>query len=484
MQYPSKIKMASFDIDGDLAPINSMNLTKDFIFAINFIESISNENRSRILVCFWACTSAGYCIIYDLKTNTLSEPIQYITRVGSYLTNLNLYFFKQTEQYVLLSKDDSNNFEAVIFDKNFETNSSKISIQFGTYYQINERESLIYSPQNKSYYLLADVFSNGINSIKYMSTNISSNIIYNNNNNTDTNTNTKLLTGNKCSKSNATSEKLNLCLECNKKEKYFPVYYGQKNILLQGFTECFNNETKLINFFFNQKEERYEPCFETCRTCNYGGNATINNCTSCDFDGTFRPYPKGTTNCVKECRYRYYMTSYGQYKCSKDNQCNDVARLYIKEKNKCINNCSLDDTFIYQYNGECVNKCPDTTELINNTCIIKNNELCSIKLNEYNLEENLTDENIDLLAKTYASEYTYTNNHISIFKHELYSISLYKNEECIIKLKLTIPQIDFGDCYNKIKDKYDIKGDLLVLIIEKYYKGKSLILYSFYHPIT
>ena len=85
-----------------------------------------------------------------------------------------------------------------------------------------------------------------MNSIKYMPTNISSNIIFNNNTSTNTNTNTNLLTGNKCSKSNATSEKFNLCLECNKKEKYFPVYYGQKNILLKGFTECFNNETKLL----------------------------------------------------------------------------------------------------------------------------------------------------------------------------------------------------------------------------------------------
>ena len=485
-QSPNRIKMVSFDIEGGLTPINSMNISKYFSFSISFIKSISNEDRSRILACFWAWQSSGYCIIYDLKSNTLSEPIQYLTQVGSNLAKLNLYFFKQTEQYILLSKNDENHFEAVIFDKNFETNSSDISIKFSNEYQTNERETLIYSSQDKTYYLIADVLSYGVNSIKCIPTNISSYIIYNNNTNTNINndTNTKILSGNKCSKSNETSEKLNLCIECNIVEKYYPVYYGQKNILLEGFTECFNNETKLINFFFNPIEERYEPCYETCRTCNFAGNATINNCTTCDFDGTFRPYPEGTTNCVKECRYRYYMTPYGQYKCSKDNQCNDVARLYIKAKNKCINNCSLDDTYFYQYNGECVRECPDTTELINNTCIIKNNELCSIKLNEYNLEENLTDENIDLLAKTYASEYTYTNNHISIFKHELYSISLYKNEECIIKLKLTIPQIDFGECYYIIKDKFDIKDDLLILIIEKNYKGKSLVLYSFYHPIT
>ena len=187
---------------------------------------------------------------------------------------------------------------------------------------------------------------------------------------------------------------------------------------------------------------------------------------------------------MKECRYRYFITSYGQYKCSKDNECNSYASLYIRQKNKCISNCSLDSEYIYQYNGECLDRCPDGTISENNICIQLNKEVCSLKLNEYKLEENLTLDNLDLIARTYAKEYIYTKNHINIFKHESYMISAYKNKECISKLGLSIPQIDFGDCFQNIKNKYSIQEDLLVLIVEKYYNGKSIILYSFYDPIT
>ena len=62
-------------------------------------------------------------------------------------------------------------------------------------------------------------------------------------------------------------------------------------------------------------------------------------------NGIFRPETNGTTNCVKKCKYKYYFTSYGQYKCTETEQCPSEANLLIKEKNKCIENCILDDKY-------------------------------------------------------------------------------------------------------------------------------------------
>ena len=385
-------------------------------------------------------------------------------------------------------------------------------------------------PQYKKYSIISDPFYNGRFVMRNFITNITSDIVDNNivdnnnitdsnnidtnniidssnivdNNNIDTNNiidsnnivdnsnneknnlgkkNIESSSNNKCLYSNENSIKLNLCLECNKKGGYYPVNYNYKNLLINDYKECFNEKSKPINFYFNKEKEEYSPCYETCRTCNYGGNARINNCTSCDFDGIFRPEIGNTTNCIKECRYRYYITSYGQYKCTKDNECNNIEKFFIKEKNKCINDCSLDDTYYYQYNGECLNNCPKNTEPNkNNICIAINKEFCTIDLNEYNIENPLTNENLDLIAKIYADEYTYTDNHISLFQHELYLITLYKNKECINNLKLNIPQIDFGNCYKIIQNKYNINNNLLVLILEKYFNGQSIILYSFYNP--
>ena len=287
----------------------------------------------------------------------------------------------------------------------------------------------------------------------------------------------------KCSSFNLKSKELNLCTKCNIKLGYFPVNFFY-NIYPENIFECYNNDTKQINFYFNKYKQQYEPCFETCNTCDYGGNEEINNCTSCDIDGIFKPEINGTTNCVKKCKYKYYYTSYGQYKCTLNEQCPEEAHLLVKPKSKCISNCKYDDKYKFQYNGECLDKCPNGTKEIDNICNIINKNKCTYKRNEDNLDDYLTADEINLLAKNYAKEYIYTNKHIAIYKYNLYSIAIYKNRECIDELSLTIPQIDFGSCNEKIKKKYDIKSDLIILIIEKYFNGTSLLLYSFYNPTT
>ena len=278
--------------------------------------------------------------------------------------------------------------------------------------------------------------------------------------------------------------KINLCIQCNYYEGYYPVNFKGYNLYPNGFNECFNNKTKLINFYFNEEKKHYEPCFETCNTCNYGGNEEINNCTSCDIDSIFRPEIHNTTNCVKKCKYRYYYMSYGQYKCTENNQCPKEAKLFIREKNKCIEDCKLDDIYKYQYNGECLQKCLNGTTEENNICINVDKNKCTFIENENSLMEDITKENLDLLIKVYCEEYNYTNNHISIYKNDLYSITIYKNKNCINNLSLNTPQIDFGTCYEIIKSKNNIYSDLIILIIERYYNDSSFVLYDFYSPIT
>ena len=175
----------------------------------------------------------------------------------------------------------------------------------------------------------------------------------------------------KCSSYNNISKKLNLCIKCNENFGYYPVcfYPNDDKSCLTKYKECFNEDTKLINYYFNKEKRQYEPCYETCNTCNYGGNEEINNCTSCDNNGIFRPETNGTTNCVKKCRYKYYFTSYGQYKCTENEQCPIEANLLIKEKNKCIENCILDDKYKFQYDGKCLTKCPDETTNSSNICV-------------------------------------------------------------------------------------------------------------------
>ena len=218
---------------------------------------------------------------------------------------------------------------------------------------------------------------------------------------------------------------------------------------------------------------------------NHALNEEINNCTSCDIDSIFRPEEINTTNCVKKCKYKYYINKYGQYKCVKNNQCPEEAYLFIPNKNKCIENCKLDNIYKYQYNGECLDKCPIGTIEDNYICKIVNINKCSFIENRNFLKDYLSSDEIDLLAKIYAKEYIYTNKHILIYKHDMYSITIYKEKNCINELSLTVPQIDFGPCYQKIHSNNLINyNNTIILIVEKYFNGSSIVLYEFYDPIN
>jgi len=129
--------------------------------------------------------------------------------------------------------------------------------------------------------------------------------------------------------------------------------------------------------------------------------------------------------------------------------------LIIKEKRKCIDNCKNDGMYKYQYNGECLKECPNNTyydkyefkckDMSINQCLLTENEL------NINVQNNITDEELEEIAHKYAKEFNYTDNHVSLYKNDIYSITIYKDGECILKLSLEIQEIDFGKCEEKKK---------------------------------
>ena len=150
--------------------------------------------------------------------------------------------------------------------------------------------------------------------------------------------------------------------------------------------------------------------------------------------------------------------------------------MLIRERGKCIENCSKDPLYQYQYNGECIEKCPDDTIQDNKTysCKVKTIESCTQSSNKFDLYDFLKEGGVEKIAKTYANEFNYTNKHISLFKNEVYSIMLYKETNCISELELPMPEIDFGACYEKVQNTYNLQNKLLITaIIEKKSNKKS-----------
>ena len=265
---------------------------------------------------------------------------------------------------------------------------------------------------------------------------------------------------------------------CDNKNSYYPLKIN--NII--HYNECYNNESKPENFYFNK--EQYEICYKFCKTCNFHGNEDENNCTQCIDEYIFTPDNNNTVNCVPKCNYYYYFNMFELYSCTLNYQCPTEANLLIRKKNKCIDSCSKDNKYKYQYSGECYEKCPDDTITNGYKCEVKNPDSCSLSVFKLNLTFNdLIEQNIDFYGKNYVEEFNYTNNQIVNYTNKEYSLVFYKNSYCIKELSLTIPKIDFGECYNKIKLHYNISEDLLIAILDKYIENRNPITtYFFFNP--
>ena len=92
-------------------------------------------------------------------------------------------------------------------------------------------------------------------------------------------------------------------------------------------------------------------CYKNCQTCNIYGNDEENNCFSCISNYIFLPDNDNSTNCVPKCFYYYYFSLFNIYSCTSSFQCPEEVKLLIRSKNKCIDNCSKDNIYKYQYSG-------------------------------------------------------------------------------------------------------------------------------------
>ena len=289
----------------------------------------------------------------------------------------------------------------------------------------------------------------------------------------------------KCSECDEKSSINDLCIKCNNQNNYYELRSSNKRANENStYVACYSQNTKPQNYFLNNNF--FEECYYTCGSCNEKGNQDDNKCLTCS--SNYIIDPNHINNCVIKCKYYYYYTDYGEYKCSYDNQCPEEASLLVPELSKCTKNCK-DEAYKFQYNGQCIDKCPEETSPNNETniCEIKNINVCSYNLLELFLYNNIMKNNIENIVVNYANEYSYTNNHISNYISDEYSIIIYKNSACIKKLGLDMPTINFGTCYDKVKDHYSIKEDLIIGVIDAFQDDETNnkeTTFALFHPDT
>ena len=105
-----------------------------------------------------------------------------------------------------------------------------------------------------------------------------------------------------------------------------------------------------------------------------------------------------------------------------------------------------------------------------------------------NIFNTLNEDNIESISKSYSEEFSYTNNSITYYQNDLYDIILFKNSSCLVELSIKISNMDYANCFNKIKNIHKINQDVLVkMIIEKHDitdKNNREKSYLFFDPYT
>ena len=249
-----------------------------------------------------------------------------------------------------------------------------------------------------------------------------------------------------------------------------------------------NNDTKPLNFYFNEESKDYRACYFLCASCNFEGDENENNCTLCEKEFIFNPDSIYLSNCIKKCEYFYYYND-SKYTCTSQPICPEDYNLLIEEKEKCVDKCYKDDIYQYQYKGKCFKECPNNTQIDYKDYLCKDKDLYNcdisqedlISLNEYTIEEE-----VEKLARQYAKDFYFANNHISIYSNSNYSIIFYKNGYCLEKINLELQNKILNECYELVKkENVFIDDNLIISIITQKTEGKEypeIISFSMYEP--
>ena len=154
---------------------------------------------------------------------------------------------------------------------------------------------------------------------------------------------------------------LELCERCNNEKGYYKKKDDESN--RSTFINCYNNDTKPLNYYLNTANSQYEPCHSNCMTCDEGGTDTKDNCKTCKEGYISIKNNDNITNCYQDCTNKfYYFDENNIYHC--EESCPSNYKL-INNTNKCIDNCLNDNIYNnkYELNNICYSECPSKSHI-------------------------------------------------------------------------------------------------------------------------
>ena len=133
--------------------------------------------------------------------------------------------------------------------------------------------------------------------------------------------------------------------------------------------------------YYLDTDNIYKHCYELCKKCYGEGDENNHNCQECVSNYNFINEGGIENNCYQICEHFYFDSS--GYHCTSSSECPEGQK-YIKDGNRCIDNCTNDNIYQVEYNGICYETCPNDTHLTED-----NNYLCQLEPEGYYLQDNI-----------------------------------------------------------------------------------------------
>ena len=226
---------------------------------------------------------------------------------------------------------------------------------------------------------------------------------------------------------------------------------------------CYNDLDKPKNYFFDKEKQLYVKCSPTCNDCTGKGNSSNNNCSSCiKYHHFFNEEPG---NCIMEGNQpiNYFLDE----KNNSYNECYETCRTCSKYKDQISENCITCDQeegyyLIYNQPGNCVNDEPGPDYYLNPINLIqKKFEKC----NENFCAECSANQWFYISRYINNTFYCENNNDETIFNMQIYK----NNDPLINKSQSYINNLDISKCENILKNHSLLGKREEIIVVKKDY---------------
>ena len=319
----------------------------------------------------------------------------------------------------------------------------------------------------------------------------------------------------KCSNYSIESILNDLCISCI--EPFYPIENDPAN--KNTFIKCYNNQK---GYYLDEADKLYKKCYPSCELCGKKGTNPNHKCISCNKDYFYELNVFDWLNCYQNCEFYFYYNSINdKYYCTPDLSCpENINKLLIPEKNKCIDDCSKDSDYPYEFRKTCFKECPKNiseksetkafyceakcpkeypfeiiqTQACVNNCTIseRQNGLCKIN---FQPEDNEVDQEAEEKAVENVKEELTNNFDTSnvdkgenvVIKQKDSTITISTSDNQKNERSQNTTNINLGECEDKIKDAYNIPKNksLYILKIDVKQEGLQIpkIEYEVYYPL-